>query len=95
MPPSSLPHRRSLCLTFDAFGTLFHPRQPIATQYAAVAREHGLSGFTDEEISKRFKGGACAWLFSRNELACFPIDEGSPEQHTNTSRNSIRIMAGL
>ncbi|SLM34869.1 HAD-like domain [Lasallia pustulata] len=55
MPPSPIPTRKSLCLTFDAFGTLFHPRQPIATQYAAAAREHGLSGFTDVEIGRRFK----------------------------------------
>lgn len=63
MPPSPRPRPRALCLTFDAFGTLFHPRQPIAAQYAHVAREHGLSGFTDEEMGRKFKDGACVSLF--------------------------------
>ncbi len=48
---------RPLVLTFDAFGTLFHPRQPIAQQYAEAARMHGLSGFTDQDIEASFPKG--------------------------------------
>ena len=46
-----------ICLTFDAFGTLFHPRERIGKQYADVARQHGLSGFTDDEIDDGFRIG--------------------------------------
>ena len=48
---------KPILLTFDAFGTLFRPREPIATLYAQGARKHGLSGFTDEEIGARFRKG--------------------------------------
>ncbi|KAJ5428149.1 hypothetical protein N7445_009603 [Penicillium cf. griseofulvum] len=37
---------RTLLLTFDAFGTLFHPRLPVPEQYAAVAHQFGLSRTT-------------------------------------------------
>ncbi|KOS45722.1 hypothetical protein ACN38_g3332 [Penicillium nordicum] len=37
---------RTLLLTFDAFGTLFHPRLPIPEQYAATAHQFGLSRTT-------------------------------------------------
>ncbi|KAL2000851.1 hypothetical protein VTN02DRAFT_2539 [Thermoascus thermophilus] len=37
------PRGRTLLLTFDAFSTLFHPRQPVAEQYAATAHSFGLS----------------------------------------------------
>lgn len=35
--------KRNLLLSFDAFGTLFSPRAPVAIQYAHVARQCGLS----------------------------------------------------
>lgn len=35
-------HKRTLLLTFDAFGTLFHPHPPVPEQYAATAHEFGL-----------------------------------------------------
>ena len=34
--------RLGICLTLDAFGTLYHPRKPIAVQYLEVARRCGL-----------------------------------------------------
>ena len=37
---------RTLLLTFDAFGTLFHPRLPVSEQYAATAHQFGLSPST-------------------------------------------------
>lgn len=46
---------RHLVLTFDAFGTLFYPRRPIGQQYAEVARRHGLSGFTDQDVGIGFR----------------------------------------
>lgn len=44
-------------LTFDAFGTLFYPRQTIGRLYAESARTHGLSGFTDQDVDASFRKG--------------------------------------
>ena len=49
--------KRNLLLTFDAFGTLFEPRKPIAVQYAEVARLYNLSGFSSEDVGQAFKNG--------------------------------------
>jgi hypothetical protein len=49
--------KRNLLLAFDAFGTLFTPKQPIAVQYGDLARKHGLSNFTDQELEKSFRSG--------------------------------------
>ena len=53
----------SLLLTLDAFGTLFIPREPIAKQYGDVARRHGLTGFSNEEISSSFRKGELGHAF--------------------------------
>ncbi|KAH7173854.1 uncharacterized protein B0J16DRAFT_311985 [Fusarium flagelliforme] len=42
--------KRNLLLCFDAFGTLIRPVQPVAQQYAQVARQCGLTDFSDEEL---------------------------------------------
>ncbi|KAF5675843.1 putative hydrolase [Fusarium heterosporum] len=42
--------RRNLLLCFDAFGTLIRPVQPVAQQYAQVARQCGLTDFSDDEL---------------------------------------------
>ncbi|TWU73227.1 hypothetical protein ED733_004939 [Metarhizium rileyi] len=42
--------KRNLLLCFDAFGTLFSPKSPVAQQYAQVARQCGITGFTDDEL---------------------------------------------
>ncbi|KAK3937438.1 putative haloacid dehalogenase protein [Diplogelasinospora grovesii] len=47
--------RRNLLLCFDAFGTLFKPRRPIAVQYREIARECGLDGFSDEQLQHAFR----------------------------------------
>ncbi|KAL7276626.1 hypothetical protein RUND412_000362 [Rhizina undulata] len=44
-----------LVLTFDAFGTLFKPKSPIATQYAEVARDLGLRDIKEEDVKISFK----------------------------------------
>lgn len=49
--------KRNLLICFDAFGTLFRPRRPIAQQYGEVARSLGLRGFTDAELEKSFRAG--------------------------------------
>ncbi|EKV04215.1 HAD-like domain [Penicillium digitatum] len=48
---------RTLLLTLDAFGTLFHPRLPIPEQYAATAYEFGLSRttVTPDKLQPAFK----------------------------------------
>ena len=50
-----MPARERLILTFDAFGTLFKPREPIAKSYADTARSCGLSGFTNDQIASSFR----------------------------------------
>lgn len=54
--------KRNLLICFDAFGTLFAPRRPIAQQYGDVARAYGLSGFSDEDVAASFKKGEVAVL---------------------------------
>lgn len=49
--------KRNLLICFDAFGTLFTPRRPIAQQYGDVARACGLGGFSDEDVAASFKRG--------------------------------------
>ncbi|KAI9699916.1 MAG: hypothetical protein M1820_006978 [Bogoriella megaspora] len=44
-----------LLICFDAFGTLFYPKRSIAEQYGKVARQHGLSGFTNHQIHENFR----------------------------------------
>ncbi|SPN98656.1 uncharacterized protein DNG_01701 [Cephalotrichum gorgonifer] len=46
--------RPNLLLCFDAFGTLFRPKQRIAQQYCEVARQHGIVGFSDDELQSSF-----------------------------------------
>ena len=50
---AKLPSR--MLLTFDAFGTLFKPCEAIGKSYANVAREYGLSGFTEDEVESSFR----------------------------------------
>lgn len=48
---------RSLLVTIDAFGTLFHPRLPVPDQYASTAHAFGLSPslLTSESLQPAFK----------------------------------------
>ncbi|KAK4443813.1 hypothetical protein QBC34DRAFT_361356 [Podospora aff. communis PSN243] len=48
--------RRNLVLCFDAFGTLFSPKESVAKQYADVACQHGLGRFisSDREVKDFF-----------------------------------------
>lgn len=48
---------RPLILTFDAFGSLFYPRQSIGRQYADAARTYGLAGFTNQHLEASFRKG--------------------------------------
>lgn len=42
----------NLLLSFDAFGTLFSPKDTVAHQYLQEARQHGLTGLDEAELSK-------------------------------------------
>ena len=44
-------------LTFDAFGTLFVPNEPIAKQYGDAARRCGVTGLTDDAVDASFRRG--------------------------------------
>lgn len=46
---------KRLVLTFDASSTLFSPREAIGKSYADTTRRHGLSGFSDDQISSSFR----------------------------------------
>lgn len=62
MPPPLA--SRNLLICFDAFGTLFTPKLPIAKQYGNVARSFGLTGsFTDEDVGRAFKVGEADLFF--------------------------------
>jgi hypothetical protein len=45
----------NLLLCFDAFGTLFRPKAAAPQQYAEVARQLGIVGFTDSELQTTLK----------------------------------------
>ena len=47
--------KKNVLICFDAFGTLFTPRKPVAQQYSEVARSFGLGGFIDDDIAQSFK----------------------------------------
>ncbi|RAL10284.1 uncharacterized protein BO97DRAFT_479329 [Aspergillus homomorphus CBS 101889] len=58
MPPPPPPRNaRTLLLTIDAFGTIFHPREPVPQQYASAAHKFGLprSTVTPERLQSAFK----------------------------------------
>ncbi|CAL8578148.1 hypothetical protein XPA_003950 [Xanthoria parietina] len=48
---------RPLILTFDAFGSLFYPRQSIGRQYADAARTYGLTDLTNQHVEASFRKG--------------------------------------
>ncbi|KAK8130598.1 hypothetical protein PG999_002978 [Apiospora kogelbergensis] len=45
----------NLLLCFDAFGTLFKPKHTVALQYAEIARQCGITNFTDKQVHSSFK----------------------------------------
>ncbi|OQO01409.1 hypothetical protein B0A48_12964 [Cryoendolithus antarcticus] len=47
--------KRNLLLCLDAFGTLYTPKAPIATQYSEVAKSLGLSGFSEADLTNSFR----------------------------------------
>lgn len=49
--------KRNLLICFDAFGTLFTPKRPVAQQYAEVASSLGPRKFTEDEVQKSFYVG--------------------------------------
>ena len=46
--------RKNLLICFDAFGTLFAPKRPVAQQYAEVASSLANREFTEDEVQKSF-----------------------------------------
>lgn len=47
--------KRNLLICFDAFGTLFAPKRPVAQQYAEVASALANRKFTEDEVRKSFR----------------------------------------
>jgi hypothetical protein len=52
--PPDIMAKRNLLICFDAFGTLFAPKRPIAQQYAEVASSLAKREFTEDEVQKSF-----------------------------------------
>lgn len=48
---------RNLILTFDAFDTLFTPREPVARQYLEVARSLGFPRVPEVDLQRSFRNG--------------------------------------
>ncbi|KAB8071643.1 putative haloacid dehalogenase-like hydrolase [Aspergillus leporis] len=79
------PNKRTLLLTLDAFGTLFHPRHPIPEQYASAAHIFGLpkAVITPERLGTAFK---TAFKVQSNALPNYGRDDvlrgryGGPRQ---------------
>jgi FMN phosphatase YigB (HAD superfamily) len=47
--------KTSLLLCFDAFGTLFKPRRPVAQQYLEVAAAFGMTGIAQDALDTTLK----------------------------------------
>jgi hypothetical protein len=48
---------KHLLLCFDAFGTLFRPRAPIAVTYARCAHKYGIKDVDEDALAVSFKKG--------------------------------------
>ncbi|KAK0286392.1 hypothetical protein LTR35_004827 [Friedmanniomyces endolithicus] len=85
--------KRNLLICFDAFGTLFKPKRPIAQQYGEVARSLGSSGFTDDQVSKSFKA---AFKHETKENPNFGKSNGmnSTTWWTNIIQNTFHTLVG-
>ena len=57
--------KKNLFIAFDAFGTLFHPRVPVAEQYRTVSREYDINLPT--ELSKINAAFGKAWKYESAE----------------------------
>ena len=49
--------KRGLLITFDALGTLYRPRKPIAYQYGQVAESLGFPSIPESDIQESFRNG--------------------------------------
>lgn len=65
-------YSRPLLVTFDAFGTLFSPRWPIAVQYAKVAKTHGIF-VLPKEIEDSFKIGKPFRIFFKRLVSLYLV----------------------
>lgn len=55
-PSRPLAQKKNLLLAFDAFGTLFYPKEPVTKQYARFADAHGIRcSRSDISIRDTFK----------------------------------------
>ena len=82
--------KRNLLICFDAFGTLFSPKRPVAQQYAEVASSMGPRQFTESEVQSSFK------IAFKNELKQNPnygkATNMTPETWwTNASLNHVKF----
>lgn len=83
--------RPNLLLCFDAFGTLFRPKRNVALQYAEVARQCGLTNFSDDDLRASF-----AAAFKREAKANPNYGRatglGATQWWTNVSRGNQRCL---
>lgn len=82
--------RRALLVTLDAWKTLFTPREAIATQYARVARQHGVIA-KESDIATNFEKGKRIMLTGVHELrsrALYRTVGGEFVQHEGLQESS-------
>lgn len=81
-------------MCFDAFGTLYKPKRPIAQQYGEVARQCGLRGFSDEQVQASFREAF------KSQAKAYPnfgkaIGMGAPTWWTNVPTYLLNYMPCL
>ena len=86
------PYRRNLLICFDAFGTLFKPKRPIAQQYAEVATSLGLRKLSEDEVQSSFMKGTLKQEPSsgkhRTILRFYPAFKHESKAHPNYGKAS-------
>ena len=54
---SEMNRKKNLLITFDALGTIYRPRRPIAVQYGEVAADLGFPPVAEMDLHRSFRIG--------------------------------------
>lgn len=84
--------RPNLLLCFDAFGTLFSPKGAVAQQYAEVARQCGITSFSDKELQSRLLA-AIKDERERNPNYGKATGLGATKWWTNVSETHVTLLS--
>ncbi|KAG5974729.1 hypothetical protein E4U56_004283 [Claviceps arundinis] len=84
--------KHNLLLCFDAFGTLFWPKLTVAQQYGHVARQCGVTGWTEGELQSRL-AAAFKYEARRNPNYGKTSGLGATQWWTNVIFNTFQPFA--